>query len=115
MEDEVTPQSDEGTIVNYDPNYKWRVVAGLCTILLTLVAVVLVITVSKAQSKESSIFIFGMGIAIAIIVVMTLFRYPSETQHPIPTDRPVFVVSVAVIAELIASIISIVVLHSLER
>ena len=115
MEDKATPQSDEGTIVNHDPNYKWRVVAGLCTILLTLVAVVLIITVSKAQSKESSIFIFGMGMTIAIVVVMTLFRYPSDTQQLAATDRPAFVVGVAIIAELIASIISVFVLHSLER
>lgn len=115
MDNKPVCKSNERVAVNDDPNYKWRVAAGLCTILLSLIAVVLIITVSKAQSKESSIFLFGMGITIAIIVVMTLFRYPSETQQPISTNSPAFVIGVSIIAELIASIVSVVVLHSLER
>jgi hypothetical protein len=115
MDDKSVCKSNERFTVNDDPNYKWRVMAGLGTILFFLIAVVLIVTVSKAQSGESSIFLFGMGITIAIVVVMTLFRYPSETQQPSPTNNPAFVIVVAIIAELIASIVAAVVVHYLKR
>jgi len=115
MEDKITLHSDEEIAVTYDPNYKWRAAAGLCTILLTLIAVVLIITISKSQSKESSIFIFGMGVTVAIIVITTLFRYPSEAEQTDLTSKPSFIITLTIISELIASIVSVFVIHSLEK
>jgi|SRR5688500_6066527 hypothetical protein len=102
----------------HDPNYKWRVIAGLCTILLSLLTAYFIITESDAQSKESSVFIFGMAASIVIVVVMTLFRYPNEIrsvdQPYTITNSPAFIIFVAVAAELIASTVTVFVLRLLE-
>jgi hypothetical protein len=102
----------------HDPNYKWRVIAGLCTILLSLLTAFFIITQSAAQSQESSVFIFGMAASIVIVVVMTLFRYPNEIRpvnqpHTI-TNSPAFIIFIAIAAELIASTVTVFVLRLLE-
>ncbi len=82
MNVEDASKSPELVVIAHDPNYRWRVAAGLSTILLSLIAAILVITVSKAQSAESNIFIFGMAMTIVIIVIM-----PYSVIHQTPNRQ----------------------------
>jgi len=97
-----------------DPNYKWRVLAGLFTILLVLIPATLIGTLSKSQSNVSIIFIFGLSLSIVLVVILVLFRNTTATDKDPSPKNLLVTIGIAITSELIASIVSAVLVLYLE-
>jgi hypothetical protein len=64
----------------HDPNYRWRVLGALGTILITTSGIVLAVKFSSALSASAIIGLFGMEFSIVLITVLLVFQYPSTNQ-----------------------------------
>jgi hypothetical protein len=64
----------------HDPNYKWRVLGALGTILITTSGIVLAAIFSASLSGSIIIGLFGMEFMIVLITILLVFPYSSTNQ-----------------------------------
>jgi hypothetical protein len=102
--------SDEPVSTGHDPNYKWRVIGAISTVLLTAFAVTMTAIFSGALSAGHITGLFGMEFAIVLIVIIFVLRSPSSGWHSSASqrwfdmDNPLLGVPLSILAGILVSL-----------
>jgi hypothetical protein len=93
----------------HDPNYKWRVLGALGTILITTSGIVLAAIFSESLSGSIIIGLFGMEFMIVLITILLVFPYSSTSQiqsakqSRFSMDNPLIAVLFSIVAGVLTS------------
>src|SRR5688500_13620410 len=93
--------------VPHDPNYKWRVLGALGTILITTSGIVLTAIFSASLSGSTIIGLFGMEFMIVLITILLVFPYSSTNQAKqsrLSMDNPFIAVPFSILAGVLTSL-----------
>ena len=94
----------------HDPNYKWRVLGALGTILITTSGIVLTAIFSASLSGSTIIGLFGMEFMIVLITIRLVFPYSSTNQihsgkeSRLSMDNPFIAVPFSILAGVLTSL-----------